>query len=106
MGVGSALVFGNLKHDRQAWASRPGLSGAGVLPFAGRMRGDSPSLRPHDRGMSDERPPDIDAEYRLIRGPWPRWALQLGLVKLAAWTAGVVIACLAVFLTVLFSLVG
>ena len=56
--------------------------------------------------MSDERPPDIDAEYRLIRGPWPRWALQLGLVKLAAWTAGVVIACLAVFLTVLFSLVG
>ena len=42
--------------------------------------------------MDPERPPDIDAEYRLIHGPWPRWALQLGLVKLALWTATVVTA--------------
>jgi hypothetical protein len=45
--------------------------------------------------MEPERPPEIDAEYRLIRGPWPRWALQLGLVKLALRTAGVVLALIA-----------
>ncbi len=46
--------------------------------------------------MDEKRPPDLDAEYRLIRGPWPRWALQLGLWKLALRTAGVVLALLAV----------
>jgi len=45
--------------------------------------------------MDPERPPDIDAEYRLVRGPWPRWALQLGLLKLALRAAGVVVALLA-----------
>ncbi len=42
--------------------------------------------------MDPERPPETDAEYRLIHGPWPRWALQLGLVKLGLWTATVVAA--------------
>jgi len=40
--------------------------------------------------MEGKRPPDIDAEYRLVHGPWPRWALQLGLLKLALRAAGVV----------------
>jgi hypothetical protein len=40
--------------------------------------------------MDRERPPEIDAEYRVVHGPWPRWALQLGLLKLALRTAGVV----------------
>jgi hypothetical protein len=51
----------------------------------------------HYAGMSEQRPPDVDAEYRLIRGPWPRWALQLSLVKLGLWTAAVVSVCLALF---------
>ncbi|WP_309606039.1 hypothetical protein [Phenylobacterium sp.] len=56
--------------------------------------------------MDPERPPDIDAEYRLIHGPWPRWALQLGLVKLALWTATVVTAlCLLAFAGVALVLV-
>ena len=42
--------------------------------------------------MDPERPPDVDAEYRLVHGPWPRWALQLGLLKLALRTAGIVVA--------------
>ncbi|MDB5428739.1 MAG: hypothetical protein JWR47_3222 [Phenylobacterium sp.] len=40
--------------------------------------------------MDHDRPPEIDAEYRVVHGPWPRWALQLGLLKLALRTAGVV----------------
>jgi len=40
--------------------------------------------------MEGKRPPDVDAEYRLVHGPWPRWALQLGLLKLALRAAGVV----------------
>jgi hypothetical protein len=42
--------------------------------------------------MEPERPPDLDAEYRLIHGPWPRWALQISLLKLALRTAGIVVA--------------
>jgi hypothetical protein len=40
--------------------------------------------------MDRQRPPELDAEYRVVHGPWPRWALQLGLLKLALRTAGVV----------------
>ena len=40
--------------------------------------------------MEGKRPPDVDAEYRVVHGPWPRWALQLGLLKLALRAAGVV----------------
>jgi hypothetical protein len=46
--------------------------------------------------MDPERPPDIDAEYRVVHGPWPRWALQLGLLKLALRAAGVVAVLLAI----------
>ena len=42
--------------------------------------------------MDPERPPDFDAEYRLVHGPWPRWALQLSLLKLALRTTGIVVA--------------
>jgi hypothetical protein len=45
--------------------------------------------------MEPERPPELDAEYRLVRGPWPPWMLQLGLAKLALWTALVVAICIA-----------
>ena len=41
--------------------------------------------------MDPDRPPDLDAEYRLVHGPWPRWALQLGLWKLALRTMAVVL---------------
>jgi hypothetical protein len=40
--------------------------------------------------MPPERPPITDAEYRVVRGPWPRWALHLSLIKLVAWGASVV----------------
>ncbi len=42
--------------------------------------------------MDPERPPDVDAEYRVIHGPWPRWALQISLLKLALRSAGIVLA--------------
>ncbi|HEY0438054.1 MAG TPA: hypothetical protein VGC92_15550 [Phenylobacterium sp.] len=45
--------------------------------------------------MDEERPPEVDAEYRVVHGPWPRWALQLGLARLAIWAALVVGACIA-----------
>ena len=40
--------------------------------------------------MDQERPPDLDAEYRVVHGPWPRWTLQLSLLKLALRAAGIV----------------
>ena len=43
--------------------------------------------------MDPERPPEIDADYRVIHGPWPRWVLQISLLKLALWTVGIVVAC-------------
>lgn len=39
--------------------------------------------------MPPEPPPILDAEYRVVRGPWPRWALHLGLIKLIGWGAAV-----------------
>jgi hypothetical protein len=53
--------------------------------------------------MDEERPPEVEAEYRLVRGPWPHWALQLGLVKLALRTVGVVLALMAVALAVILA---
>ena len=41
--------------------------------------------------MDPERPPDLDAEYRLIHGPWPRWALQISLLKLALRSGAIVL---------------
>jgi hypothetical protein len=53
-------------------------------------------------------PPDLDAEYRLVHGPWPKWALQLGLLKLALRTAAIVAAMclLAVLIVVLVTRSG
>ena len=49
--------------------------------------------------MDPERPPEIDADYRVIHGPWPRWMLQFSLLKLALRTAGIVVAlCLLALL--------
>jgi hypothetical protein len=51
--------------------------------------------------MDPERPPDVDADYRLVHGPWPRWAYQLSLLKLALRTAGIVaVLCLLTVLIV------
>ena len=45
--------------------------------------------------MDPDRPPEINAEYRVIHGPWPRWVLQFSLLKLALRTAGIVaVLCL------------
>jgi len=52
--------------------------------------------------MDEERPPEVEAEYRLVRGPWPHWALQLGLVKLALRTAAVVVGLMLVGLFVVW----
>ena len=38
--------------------------------------------------MPAERPPTTDAEFRVVHGPWPRWAMHLSLIKLMAWGAG------------------
>lgn len=42
--------------------------------------------------MPPERPPIVDAEYRVVHGPWPRWVLQFSLFKLIAWGVFVVAA--------------
>lgn len=41
--------------------------------------------------MEPDRPPDLDAEYRVVHGPWTQWALQFSLLKLALRTGGVVV---------------
>lgn len=51
---------------------------------AARRRGQTVAMPP------PERPPITDAEYRVVRGPWPRWAMHLSLIKLIAWGASVV----------------
>lgn len=48
--------------------------------------------------MAAERPPEIDAEYRIVRGPWPRWVWHFSLFKLALTTAAVVGGCMLLFL--------
>lgn len=40
--------------------------------------------------MPPERPPVTDAEFRVVRGAWPRWAMHLSLLKLVLWGANVV----------------
>jgi hypothetical protein len=53
--------------------------------------------------MDPERPPEIDADYRLVHGPWPRWVMQLGLLRLAVWTVGVVLGLMFGGLAVLWA---
>jgi len=54
--------------------------------------------------MPPERPPVTDAEYRVVRGPWPRWALHLSLIKLMAWGASVVGVTILIGLALLAAL--
>jgi len=54
--------------------------------------------------MDNERPPDVDADFRVVHGPWPRWALQLGLARLAVRTALVVAVFIALALGVVWLL--
>ena len=51
-----------------------------------------------------ERPPVTDAEYRVVRGPWPRWAMHLSLIKLMAWGASVVGVTILIGLALLAAL--
>jgi len=55
--------------------------------------------------MDPERPPDLDAEYRLVHGPWPKWALQISLLKLALRTAGIVLTLVLATLLIVFLVV-
>ncbi len=61
---------------------------------------DSGRPADHHEAMEPDPPPEVDAEYRLVHGPWPRWAMQVGLAKLALRTAGIaaVLCLLAVAL--------
>ena len=68
--------------------------------------GDWTQASGQDGAMEPERPPEIEAEYRLVRGPWPHWALQLGLVKLALRTAGVVVGLMLIGLFVVWLAYG
>jgi hypothetical protein len=47
-----------------------------------------------------ERPPVTDAEFKVVRGPWPRWAYRLGLMSLALWTGAIVAVCIVIGLVV------
>jgi hypothetical protein len=55
--------------------------------------------------MDPERPPDVDADYRLVHGPWPRWALQLSLLKLALRSAAIVLVLCLVAIAIAFVVV-
>ena len=39
--------------------------------------------------MPPDRPPTTDAEFQVVHGPWPRWVMNLSLIRLIAWGAGV-----------------
>jgi len=62
-------------------------------------RGHLSAMEP-DGMEPDRRPPTVDAEYRVVRGPWPRWMLHLGLIKLALRTAVLVAVLIGVALAV------
>ena len=50
----------------------------------------------------EDRPPTVDAEYRLVRGPWPRWMLHLGLIKLALRTGALVAVFIAIAVAIVW----
>lgn len=56
--------------------------------------------------MEHERPPETDAEFRVVHGPWPRWMLQIGLIKLALWTGAIVALCCVIALALVVAVVG
>jgi hypothetical protein len=39
--------------------------------------------------MPPERPPTTDAEFQVVHGPWPPWAMNFSLIKLIAWGVSV-----------------
>jgi hypothetical protein len=55
--------------------------------------------------MDPERPPETDADYRVVHGPWPRWALQLSLLKLALRSAAIVLVLCLVAIAIAFAVV-
>jgi hypothetical protein len=55
--------------------------------------------------MDPERPPDVDAEYRVVHGAWPRWALQISLLKLALRSAAIVLALCLLAIAIAFAIV-
>jgi hypothetical protein len=74
-----------------------GARGRAALAAAGR--------RAQIACMSFERPPTTDAEFRVVRGPWPRWAMHLSLIKLIAWGVGATGAAILAAL-VLLTVIG
>jgi len=54
--------------------------------------------------MPPERPPTTDAEYHVVHGPWPRWMLNLSLIKLVAWGAAVTGVAILIGLGLLLAL--
>ena len=52
--------------------------------------------------MEHDRPPDIDAEFKVVHGAWPRWVVQFSLIKLAVRTGAIVLlfCLLAIGITV------
>jgi hypothetical protein len=55
--------------------------------------------------MDPDRPPDVDADYELVHGPWPRWALQLSLLKLALRSAAIVLVLCLIAIAIAFAIV-
>lgn len=51
--------------------------------------------------MPSERPPVTDAEFRVVRGPWPRWMLHLSLIKLGLFAMAAAGVCILAGLVVL-----
>ena len=52
----------------------------------------------------DERPPTVDADYRVVRGPWPRWMLHMSLIRLAVRTAIIVAVLIAIAVAIVWRL--
>lgn len=58
------------------------------------------AARPQTRDMP-ERPPTTDAEFQVVHGPWPRWVMNLSLIKLIAWGVGVTGVTILIALAIL-----
>jgi ABC-type proline/glycine betaine transport system permease subunit len=52
----------------------------------------------------DERPPTVDADYRVIRGPWPRWMLHMSLIHLAVRTAIIIAVLIGIAVAIILRL--
>jgi hypothetical protein len=56
--------------------------------------------------MERERPPEIDAEFRVVHGAWPRWVIQFSLLKLALWTGAIVFVLCLIGVGISFAIAG